>query len=164
MLEEIENIKCRNIICIDFDDCLIPWEDYKEDYPFTKTKEATKQNVEILAKFIKETEFEPFITSSWAMVLNDNLELDDGWEPIQYEILNILKQIKFIGKEPFGDRILAVEVLLENGNKVIGLDDMDYSHYFQNETYAGDFFMINLYNGHHFKDKLEEAKKFFNLQ
>jgi len=165
-LEEIENIKHRNIICIDFDDCLIPWNDLKtrKPNPLELVLEQTKFNVELLLNFINETEFEPFITSSWAMALNDDLELDDGWETIHYELFNILKQIQFVGKEPFGDRVLAVEVLLENGNRIIGLDDMDYSHYFQNETDAGNFFMINLYNGYHFKNKLEDAKKFFELK
>ena len=164
-LEEIENIKNRDIICVDFDDCLIPWMDLKlyKNYDENFIIEETNKNVKLLSKFIEETKFEPFITSSWSKVLNDNLELNETWDPIHYELLDILKQIKFIGKDPFNDRILAVEILLENGNRVIGLDDCDYSAYFQNEFNNKKFFMINLHNGIDFDKKLKAAKKFLNL-
>lgn len=160
MLEEIQNIKNRKIICLDFDDCLIPWKSHispYKDFTLDEILEGVIKNSYIVKDFIEETGFEPFITSSWAKYLDDNLEFTnkDINEELVSLILKILKdKFSFIGKDPFNDRILAVEILLENKNKVIAIDDLDISHYFNDDNFR----MVNVFNGIGLKEKLEEIK------
>ena len=160
MLEEIQNIRNRKLICLDFDDCLIPWMDRKSyiDNPIERTLLETEKNCLIVKKFIKQTAFEPFITSSWAAQLDNNLKLKvDSWGPVHEQLLAILKQhFNFIGKDPFNDRILAIEILLENGNQVIAVDDLDLSHYFD---HLENFKMINTFNGIGLQEKLNKILK-----
>ena len=169
MLEEIQNIKNKKIICLDFDDCLIPWMDRKScvDNPIEYTLLETEKNCVIVEKFIEQTGFEPFITSSWAAQLDNNLKLKvDSWGPVYEQLLDILKQhFNFIGKDPFNDRILAIEILLENGNQVIAVDDLDLSHYFD---HLGNFRMINVFNGIGLQEKfnkiLKEEQEWLKIQ
>ena len=58
---------------------------------------------------------------------------------------NIIKQLPIIGIDPFNDREVAMDVLLDNNNKIICIDDFDLSPHFE---YAGNKFkMLNVYNG-----------------
>jgi len=159
MLEEIQNIRNRKIICLDFDDCLIPWMDYNvyknNDEEFILLE--TEKNCKIVRDFIEETGYEPFITSSWSKVLDDNLELKFKDEKIFEDLLSIIKNhFNFIGKDDFNDRVLAIDILLENGNKVIAVDDLDLSHYFD---HLENFKMVNVVNGRGLKEKLENLKE-----
>ena len=159
MLEEIQNIKDRKIICLDFDDCLIPWTDFKNGYKNNEESfilKETEKNCKIVRDFIEKTGFEPYITSSWSRVLDENLELKFKDEKIFDDLLAIFKNhFNFIGKDEFNDRVLTIDLLLENGNKVIVVDDFDLSHYFD---HLENFKMVNIVNGEGLKEKLEDLK------
>jgi len=143
---EIQNIKNQNLICLDFDDCIVPWNDFLPPYkPYDEeyTLKETRKNVDYIKKLCNKYNFEVFITSSWAMVLDENYNLDTKWEEIHYKILNIIKELPLISKDPFGDRHIAIDVLLENDNIIVGIDDLDLSP-FHNED---NFYFLNVLNG-----------------
>jgi len=160
-MEEIQNIKGRKIICLDFDDCLIPWSDFKNDKNNEESfiLEETEKNCKIIKDFIEETGFEPYITSSWSVELDEELNLTTNYRKEFYEkFLNIFKNhFNFIGKDEFDDRVLTIELLLENNNKVIAVDDLDLTHHFE---HLENFKMINVVNGNNLKEKLESIKNF----
>ena len=73
---------------------------------------------------------------------------EDKVEEIHKELWEIIKNsLPIIGKDPFNDRILAIEVLLDNNNKIIIIDDMDLLHYFPNEIKDKKLYMLNVLNG-----------------
>ena len=163
---DIQKIKHSNILCLDFDDCIIPWTDFKnnkqncEDFIL----EEVKKNVEIIKNFCYTRGYVVFITSSWSAFLNDDIDLknNDILDTIHFKILEIIKELPIVGKDSFNDRILAIEILLENDNTIVCVDDLDLSHYFENEINDGRFFMVNVVNGNKLKEKLENinVKKF----
>ncbi len=148
MLMSIQNIKNQRLICLDFDDCIIEW--YLGDHE--KIYKRLKDNLNMIKKFCIKNNYNIFIISTWSLYINDNLELvsdvpvDDPEFIRKLWFLIRLKISKFIvGKDPFDDRILAMEVLLDNGNKIICIDDMDFESHFE---WAGDsFIMVNVING-----------------
>lgn len=91
------------------------------------------------------------------MVLDENYNLDTEWENIHYKILNIIKELPLISKDPFCDRHIAIDVLLENNNIVVAVDDLDLSP-FHNED---NFYFLNVLNGKNL-NKLEDILKELN--
>jgi len=161
--EEIQNIKNRNLICLDFDDAIIEYHRRGDgNWIMNTEKEITeilKRNVENIKSFCKEFNFEVFIISSWAPLINDDLTAN-YLDNIQAKWWNIIKTLPIIGKDPFRDRELAMEVLLDNGNKIICIDDWDLSSHFE---WVGDkFIMINVINGlgwHRFENLKTKLRK-----
>ena len=131
--------------------------DFLHVYNWKKLAELAKddKNVKIINDFCKENNYKVFITSSWCMCLDDNLNLIDTCsDEVMDEIYKTIKDnLPFIGKDPFNNREVAMDVLIENGNKIICIDDLDLEPHFE---YAGDQFkMINVVNG----KNLEKLKK-----
>ena len=157
-LIEIQNIKNQNLVCLDFDDCIIEYLNpkTKTENPKETIIENLKKNIEIISDFCAKNNCLIFITSSWSNYLNKNLELIGIDKDFNYarEYWKIIKDLPFIGKDPFNDRILAIEVLLENKNKIICIDDLDLSHYFESNN---NFKMLNVYNGKNL-NKLKDLK------
>jgi hypothetical protein len=153
--KEIQDIKNQNLICLDFDDCIIEWNRCKNkeiEECRDELLEALGKNVKIINDFCKENNYKVFITSSWCVIINNKLELKTD-EEIHNKIWKIIKKLPFIGKDPFNNREVAMDVLIENGNKIICIDDLDLEPHFE---YAGDQFkMINVVNG----KNLEKLKK-----
>jgi hypothetical protein len=158
---EIQNIKNQRLICLDFDDCIIEYNRKSKDKWVRNEKtfiiEKLKINVDKLLKFCDKFNYKVFITSSWSKVIRDDLQLIPQLvNTIHYEMLNIIKLLPIIGKDPFNNREIAMDVLLENNNKIICLDDLDLVPHFE---YAGNQFkMINIYNGIGW-DKFNELEK-----
>jgi hypothetical protein len=150
MIYEIENIKNQNLICLDFDDCIIEYS-RKEDDKWVRNSnlviiENLKANIARLLKFCSKCNYKVFITSTWSKVIKDDLTLIPQMvDSFHYELWNIIRLLPIIGKDPFNNREIAMDVLLENNNTIICLDDWDLEPHFE---YAGDkFTMINIYNG-----------------
>ena len=155
----IEKIKNKRLVCLDFDDCIIAWNSYVTGVKTWKNNtqdeilKILKENVDLINEFCKNYEFEVFIISSWSTIIQDDLTLlPEGSDPFMEQLWSIIKTLPIIGKDPFNDRILAMEVLIDNGNKIVCIDDFELSAHFE---WAGDsFFMINLLNGEGLKEKL----------
>jgi len=148
---EIQNIKNKKLICLDIDDCILPWSKVKIENGKLKIENNTKEerlnelrkNVNIIKKFCNKNNYEVFIISSWSPIIKNDLTLlSDDKELNEY--WNIIKELPIIGKDPFKDRILAMEVLIDNNNKIICIDDFDLEHYFQ---YTNNFKMLNVFCG-----------------
>ena len=163
MIKEIQCIKNLKLIALDFDDCIIEWTKKINNKWIANSPEEVKRNLlknlKIIKLFCKKYNFKVFITSSWSKVINDELTLKkDKVEEIHKELWEIIKnELSIIGKDPFNDRILVIEVLLDNNNKIIVIDDMDLSHYFPNEIENGQLYMLNIFNGIGL-EKLNEIK------
>jgi hypothetical protein len=152
-LIEIENIKNEKLICLDFDDCIIPWskpifneqgrllllENTKEE----RLKELEK-NVGIIKEFCKKNNCKVFIISSWSPIIKNDLTLIEACDDLN-DYWKIIKQLPIIGKDPFKNREITMDVLIENGNQIICIDDFDLEPHFE---YAGtQFQMLNVFMG-----------------
>jgi len=153
---EIQDIQNQNLICLDFDDCIIEWElcrnkeieDCREEL-----LKALRKNVKIIKEFCERSNYKVFITSSWSRIIKDDLTLKDK-RKLFNDIWEIIKTLPIIGKDPFNDREIAKDVLLENNNKIICVDDLDLELHFE---FAGDQIkMLNVVNGRN----LEKLKNF----
>ena len=153
---EIQDIQNQNLICLDFDDCIIEWElcrnkeieDCREEL-----LKALRKNVKIIKEFCERSNYKVFITSSWSRIIKDDLTLKDK-RKLFNDIWEIIKTLPIIGKDPFNDREIAMDVLLENNNKIICVDDLDLELHFE---FAGDQLkMLNVVNGRN----LEKLKNF----
>jgi len=149
MLKEIQEIKNEKLICLDFDDCIIEyakkvdgkWVNNFSGEIFKKLVE----NCNKIDRFCIENGYKVFIISSWSRIINNDLTLKKAWhDSLMEEWFNVIKQLNIISKDPFNDRILAIEVLLENNNKIICIDDLDLSAHFE---WSKNFCMINYING-----------------
>lgn len=146
---EIQDIKNQNLICLDFDDCIIEYATFREkgleNNSVEFITEKLKENVLNLNNFCKKHNYKVFITSSWSPLINDDLTINGKLDDIQKEWWDIIKNLPIIGKDPFKDREIAMDVLLENNNKIICIDDWDLEPHFE---FAGDAFtMINIFGG-----------------
>jgi len=160
----IQNIKNQNLICLDFDDCIIEWSRF-ENNQFKPNKKSTiiknlKKNVITIKQFCHRNNYKVFITSSWVKFIvedNGNFFIPKRSELGRFHrnLFNIIKTLPIIGKDIFDDRILAIEVLLENNNRVICIDDLDLAHYFNSDN----FIMLNILNGAGLKEKLLKVEK-----
>ena len=158
----IQNIKNQNLICLDFDDCIVPWNEFLPPYNSYSEEyilKETRKNVNYIKEMCDKYNFKAFITSSWTKVLDENYNLDIEIvrREIYFELLNIIKELPLIGKDPFNDRNVAIDVLLENGNIVVAIDDLDLS-LFHNED---NFYFLNVLNGKNL-NKLEDILKELN--
>jgi len=154
---EINNIKNRNLICLDFDDCIIEWNRCQnKEISECKNELLTslQRNVKIIDKFCKKKKYDVFITSSWSDCFEKNLQpIKECFDNLMIEIWNVIKTLPIIGYDPFGDREIAMDVLLDNGNKIICIDDLDLGPHFE---YAGEqFIMLNVVNGKNLEKLLE---------
>ena len=152
-LTEIEDIKNQKLICLDFDDCIIEYHTIHSNGHSRNSNELITlkliRNVNKIKKFCDKHGYKVFITSSWSPIIDDNLNLKEEYvdelEDVHIEWWNIIKRLDIIGKDPFKDREVAMDVLLDNGNKIICIDDLDLEPHFE---YAGEnFIMINIING-----------------
>ena len=145
---EIQDIKNQNLICLDFDDCIIEWNRCKnKEIEECKDEllEVLGKNVDIINDFCKENNYKVFIISCWCKIINDDLTLNKTKNSLFIEIWKIIKNLPIIGKDPFNDREEAMHVLIENNNQIICIDDLDFELHFE---YAGDQFkMLNVVNG-----------------
>ena len=152
-MKEIQCIENSKLIALDFDDCIIEWTKKINNKWIANSPEKVKRNLlknlKIIKSFCEKCGFKIFITSSWSEVINDDLTLKENKvEKIHKELWKLIKnELPIIGKDPFNDRILAIEVLLDNNNKIIVIDDMNLSHYFPNEIENGQLYMLNIFNG-----------------
>ena len=152
---EIQNIKNKKLICLDIDDCILPWSKVKivnekliiENNSKEERLKDLKKNVKIIKEFCEKNNYEVFIISSWSPIIKNNLELSIDDKELN-EYWKIIKELPIIGKDPFKDRILAIEVLIDNNNKIICIDDFDLEHYFQ---YTNNFKMLNVFCGKNLK-------------
>jgi len=66
MLKDIKEIKNEKIVCLDFDDCIIPWGNYDGEgtLKLDFIKKETDKNSKIIADFCKENNFKIFLTTS----------------------------------------------------------------------------------------------------
>jgi hypothetical protein len=149
MLKEIQEIKNEKLICLDFDDCIIEyrrkengkWINNEPEEIFRKLAD----NCYKIDKFCIENGYKVFIISSWSCIINNDLTLKKyTYDRLMKEWFDVIQQLNIIGKDPFNDRILAMEVLLENDNKIICIDDLDMSAHFE---WSDKFCMINYING-----------------
>jgi len=149
MVKEIQNIKNEKLICLDFDDCIIEyakkvdgkWANNSPGEIFKKLVE----NCNKIDKFCAENGYKVFIISSWSCIINDDLTLKkDTYDRLMKEWFDVIQQMNIIGKDPFNDRILAMEILLENDNEIVCIDDLDLSAHFE---WSKNFCMINYING-----------------
>ena len=119
---EINNIKNRNLICLDFDDCIIEWNRCQnKEIPKCKNELLTslQRNVKIINEFCKKKKYEVFITSSWSNCFEKDLQpIKECFDNLMFEIWNVIKTLPIIGYDPFGDREITMDVLLDNGNKI----------------------------------------------
>ncbi len=160
MLQEIQNIKNQNLVCLDFDDCIIAWNSYAvgvkkwENNSIEKILEILQYNVNLIKEFCDKYGFRVFVTSSWSGIIQNDLTLlPEGSDAIMEQLWSIIKTLPIIGKDPFNDRILAMEVLIDNGNNIVCVDDFDLEKHFE---WAGNkFHMINILNGERLKEKLQ---------
>jgi len=161
-LMEIEDIKNKKLICLDIDDCILPWNKPVFENEKLKLLQNTfedrmkelKKNVDIIKKFCDEYDYKVFIISSWSSFIMKNLELRKDIEEELKQYWNIIKELPIIGKDPFKDRQLAMDVLLDNNNKIICIDDFDLSSHFE---YAGEQFrMVNVFMGLGLEKKLKK--------
>ena len=145
---EIQNIKNQKLICLDFDDCIIEYTRKENgkwiNNDFDTIIEKLRKNVSAINNFCQKFNYKVFITSSWAPLINEDLTAN-YLDKSQQKWWNIIKTLPIIGKDPFRDRILAMEVLLDNGNEIICIDDWDLSSHF--EWVEDKFIMINIING-----------------
>jgi len=157
-LKPIKDIKNENLICLDFDDCLIPWGNYnfKETPDLNHIKKETDKNSKIIADFCKENGFKIFLTTSWAMVLDDNLKLISSFEENQKFLDIMFKHFKkfVIGKDPYIERELSIRRLLKQNNFVIAIDDMPLGH-----IHHENYIYIKTIDGKNLKENLEKAKE-----
>jgi len=158
-MKEIQDIKNEKILALDLDDCIIPWMDFKnyKNYQNEYIISETEKNIKYIKEFCKKNNFKIVLTSSWARELNENFELKKQQEKIYETLWNIIfSNIKdyLISKDPFNDRILCIDVLLDN-NYVLAIDDLDLSHYFSSFS---NFDMINVVNGNKLQEKLKEIE------
>jgi len=150
-LIEIQNIKNKKLICLDIDDCILPWSKVEivnekliiENNSKEERLKDLKKNVKIIKEFCEKNNYEVFIISSWSPIIKNNLNLSIDDKELN-EYWKIIKELPIIGKDPFKDRILAMEVLIDNNNKIICIDDFDLEHYFQ---YTNNFKMLNVFCG-----------------
>ena len=147
---EIQDIKYQNLICLDFDDCIIEWDKRKD---LNVVIENLKNNVNIIKEFCEKNNYNIFITSSWCKIINDDLTLKSN-ELLFNDMWNIIKLLPIIGKDPFNNREVAMDVLLDNSNKIICIDDLDLEPHFE---YSKNFTMLNVVNGKNL-EKLKEIK------
>jgi hypothetical protein len=74
--EDLQKIKNTELICLDFDDCIIPWFrkvngkwERNEDEFLLK---ETKKNVSLIKDFCKKNNINVFVISSWSLFLEFN--------------------------------------------------------------------------------------------
>jgi hypothetical protein len=158
----IENIKNQNLICLDFDDCIIEYrKKINNKWVFNSHNEIIeklKNNVNKIKDFCEKYNYKVFIISSWSTIIDENtLQINENLlDNVQKEFWNILKELPIIGVDPFNDRILAMEVLIENQNKIICIDDLDLTEHFK--WAENNFIMINIIDGIGW-NKFEKIKK-----
>ena len=156
-IKEIQNIKNHNLICLDFDDCIIEWNKCRNkeiEECENELLSSLRKNVNFINEFCKTNNFKVFIISSWSVIINSKLKLKTD-EEIHNKIWKIILTLPIIGKDPFKDREDAMYVLLENNNQIICIDDLDLEPHFE---YAREKFkMLNVVNG----KNLEKLKDLF---
>ena len=80
LLTEIQNVKNQNLICLDFDECIIEWglcRDKEIENCKDNLLQSLKKNVEIIYVFCKRKNYKNFIVSSWSRIIDDDLKLKD---------------------------------------------------------------------------------------
>jgi len=158
MLKNIKEIENEKIVCLDFDDCIIPWGNYDGEgtLKLDFIKKETDKNSKIITDFCKENNFKIFLTTSWSIILDNNLNLIAEFKENQNFLDIMFKHFKkfIIGKNEYSDREIAIRQLLKQGNFVVAIDDMPLGH-IQHENYI----YIKSIDGKNLKENLEKIKE-----
>ena len=132
--------KQERIIFLDFDDCIIPWGNLsKNKLDFSEILARTEKNINVLNSVCKKYNFNIFITSSWAAILefdeNNKLrfkkdylyQADEEMGPL-LKIINKLNYIKYL--DTFNNREKAIIEFYRNNKNVFGIaiDDFYLGH------------------------------------
>jgi len=134
MFHNIDNIKDKKIICVDFDDCLFPSDRKLCINNPNKFNDIVSKNFSNLLTLIKKYELKVFITSSWSSMLDYNSETKkiEFFDQKMYKKSYYKEGIKFIemlspyfvGFSEYGNREEDIRKLAKQ-NKIVAIID-DY--------------------------------------
>lgn len=126
------------ILCLDIDDCILP-SSHTYLGRFDDSHEILKLNMKRISAMLKKYDMQVFITSSWYSVLNIQEDGTLGYERedrvnddshyLVDEYMNFKAIRDGLGKRVIGlscgDRYKDISKLLNEGHRVVSLDDMD---------------------------------------
>jgi hypothetical protein len=156
------------IVCLDFDDCIIPWVTKTEEGYAPNSKgniiKETKKNVSLINKFCRKHKIKVFVTSSWSALIEYNPSkgffIPKKYSKFERQLFKYIKKLPLIGVDPYFDRIRVMRELRDKYNcGIICIDDYDLSNKF---VWDKKFLMLNVVNGEGLEDKLKEAEKWID--
>jgi len=157
------------VLCLDLDDCILPWSSYNLDYNnFSKEiqKQELLKNLILIQQFCKKNDVKIILTSSWSLIIDPKTflikkEYYDNYERILWNnlIYPIIKDY-LIDIDEYTDRVKKIKKL--QGQKEISLifilDDMNLE-FLENEK----TFFYRLINGKELKEKLNDMERIIKL-